>query len=163
EIVAEQDATARTGRHSLENNGEGRNVLAVNFNQGQRAAAFRVDCGMNRFDQGAFSHAASAPQQGIVGRQSTGETPGVFQQDVAYAVDSLQQGELDAAYLIDALDPGPIGMPIKGFTRGEIRRRRRFGCQTSKRLGNSVEERKQLRAVHSRQVVPGSAFNGTGP
>ena len=56
------------------------NVFTVNFDQFQREFAFfSIHRGMYCLDQRRFSHAAGAPQQGVVCRQTVGKSAGYFQ------------------------------------------------------------------------------------
>ena len=59
-------------------------------------AARCIDVGVDRLDQRGLAHAARAPEQRVVGRQTAREALGVLDQDVAHPVDALEQRHLDA-------------------------------------------------------------------
>jgi hypothetical protein len=96
-----------------------------------------VDGRMHGLDQRRLAHAAGAPEQRIIGRQSAREPLRVLDQSVAHAIDALEQRHVDAIDVLDRREPTPLRMPHEGVGRGEIRRRRRARSEPFDRLGNA--------------------------
>jgi hypothetical protein len=88
----------------------------MDFDQHQPAAALaaRIDRAVDRLDQRAFAHAASAPQQGIVGRQPAGETAGVLDQGVAGRLDALEKVERQPGDFANGMQFSGSGLPDEG-------------------------------------------------
>ena len=84
-----------------------------------------ADRGMRRLDQRRFAHAARAPQQRIIGRQAAGEALGIFDQEVAHAVDALEERHVDTVDAANRRELAAFRVPDEGLGGGEIERRRR--------------------------------------
>jgi hypothetical protein len=88
----------------------------VDFDELQRRArTVAGNLAMNRLDQRTLAHAAGAPEQRIVGRQSFGEARGVLQQRIAHPVDALEQPERQAINFGDGQEGRRLRLPDKGL------------------------------------------------
>ena len=116
--------------------------ISTSFIGGLPAGPAGVDLGMGRLDQRGLAHAACAPQQGVVGRQATGEALGVLDQGVARPVDAGEQAHLHPRHLAA---PGSAGARVptgrRRRRRIEGRRGRRRG--PLQRGGDALEQRHQ--------------------
>jgi hypothetical protein len=92
--------------------------------------------GMRGFHQRRFSHAARAPQQRIVGRQSAGEAFGILDQRVAHAIDALEQRHSDAVDVRHRRERA-VGLPDIGVGHAEVRRSRAGRRKPLQRVGNT--------------------------
>ena len=96
-------------------------ILAVNLDELQRRRRTPArHVGMDRLDQRALAHAARAPEQRIVGRQSAREARGILHQRVAHPVDALEQPERHAIDLGDGQEGLGLRLPDKGLGPVEI-------------------------------------------
>jgi len=118
EVVAEEQEPPLRPAQLLQQQGKRRQVLAMDLDEGELARHFRRDRRMGCLHQRALTGAARAPEQGVVGRESHGETPRVREQDVARLVDPVQQGEIDTIDLRHGLEPAALRMPEKGIGPG---------------------------------------------
>ena len=132
-VVAEYDEAALAAPDEAQQHRQGRDVLTVDFDQGQRAgrsAQLAVHMGMDGFDDRALARTARAPEQGIVGRQALGEAPGIVEQSLLLPVDALQKVEIDPVDLGHRLEPVAGGMPDIGFGGVYVGAGRRRGRQS---------------------------------
>ena len=100
-------------------------VLAVDLDQLQPAFAdaATVDLGVRRLDQRRLAHAARPPQQRVVGGKAAREAHRVVEQEVAHAVDAVQQRDVDPVDLGDRLERAAVGAPDEGVGGGHRHRR----------------------------------------
>ena len=144
QVVAEQDEAVRLDPQLIQQPGQGRDILAMDFDQLQLARRvgrhFGQHGGVDRLHQRAFAHAARAPQQRVVGGKSQRELLGIVQQDVAHMLDAAQQIEIDPADRGDRHQAVALGMPGKGVGQRQVDRRRRRRRQTVERVGDAAQE-----------------------
>ena len=141
EVVAKQDAAPLDGAQQRQQMRHAGDVLAVDFDQHDRLLGVLVDLGVDRLDEGAFAHAPRAPQKGAVGRQAVGEPFGVFEQDIALAVDPLEEGEIHPVDLGDPVQALVLGLPDEGLRRRKIEAVGLGRRQTVEGLGDASQER----------------------
>ena len=109
----------------------------MDFDQFQAPSGeFRVD----GLDEGAFAHAARAPEQGVVGRKPARETFRIVEQKIAHAVDAAQKRQFDAVDLRHRLHRRRRGVPDKGVGGVEIGRDARWRREPVERVGDASEQ-----------------------
>ena len=136
QVIAEQNKPVRRAAQHGQKAAHRGQILAAELNDLQRPA-LPDHFGMHRLDQTGFPHAARAPEQRVVRRQTGGELQRVGQQDVPHPVHPHQQGQRHARDLWHGHQPVRRGMPDKGIGLQEVRHGLRSGAQPLQRLGNA--------------------------
>src|SRR5262245_48246740 len=94
---------------------QGSEVLAMDFHELEPG-----DLAMDCLDQRTLAHAASAPQQRVVGGKALSEAERVGEERIAHAVDALEQRQLHAVDVGYRLKAPALGLPDEGLGGGEI-------------------------------------------
>ena len=168
QIVAKQQEAPRAAAQPAEQRGQRGEVLAMDLDQRQAGPASRpaglVDRRVHRLDQRALAGAAGAPQQRVVGGQAVGKAPGVVEQDVAGAVDALEQRQVDPAHHRHRLEPFALDMPDEGGAMLGIARGTRRRHHPLERVGDPPQERQHVGIAHRDARVGRAAGAGArGP
>ena len=100
----------------------------------------RVDRRMGGLDQRGFAHAARAPKECVVGRQTGCETPCVVEDEVARTLDPLKKSDWHAIDLINGMKPHRR-LEDEAIGRFEIKRSVALRREGFQREGNPFENR----------------------
>ena len=106
-----------------------------------RSCIVAVDLRVDGLDQRGLAHAARAPEEGVVGRQTTGEAGRVLLQGVAGAIDALQEHHVDPVHVRNGREAGWGRVPDEGVGRREIGLFRRGRRKALEALGDALQKR----------------------
>ena len=142
-------------------------VLAMDLDQLEVRAGFAqsqlgADLGMRGLDERRLAHAARAPQQRVVCRQSRGEPACIVEQLCRRPVDTLQQLQRNSVDVGDRQEAFGLGQPHEGLCGLEVGRgaaRRGNPLQGS---GDAVEAGHEVGIERHEQGVPGSGNGSCG-
>src|ERR1700733_12716429 len=97
-------------------------VLAVNFDQLEFGGGMRIaDRRMGGLDQRGLAHAAGAPKERVVRRQTARKTFGILKEKIAHPIYALEQRHLDTVDPAHRGELSLLGVPDESLGSGKIR------------------------------------------
>ena len=99
----------------------------------------RRNAGVRGLDEGGFAHAASAPEQRIIGGQSHCEALGIGEELRRHVIDAFEERQGNAADIRDGVECIALGIPDECGGGHEVRRCGRRWGQALERIRNAGE------------------------